>query len=277
MRISSTRNQVVKDIRSLARNSVRRERGRYLAEGVRLVSEAVATKQTAVLVLFEPESLKRSAAGLALLSAIPGWAEMAHEVEPHVLAAAAQTETPSGVIAVLRAPRPEPLESHAADRFGLILDGLSDPGNAGTILRTADAFGVGYIITTPESVDLFSPKVVRAGMGAHFRLPLYEHRSWEDIEQALPGVALVVADASAGRPLQKVGWPERACIVIGREAAGPSQRALELSDLQVRIPLRPEVESLNAAVAAAILLYAGPGSALIGELSVTDDGLRRTR
>jgi TrmH family RNA methyltransferase len=262
--ITSSRNPVVRDVRALARASVRRERGLYLAEGVRLVSEALSTNQTAALVLFEPESLKRSPAGSALLSAVPAWAETAYEVEPHVLAAAAQTETPAGILAVLRMPEPKLLESHASTRFGLILDGLADPGNAGTILRTADAFGVGYVVTTPGSVDLFSPKVVRAGMGAHFRLPLYEHRAWQEIRAALPGICLAVADAALGQPLPSVIWPERCCIVIGGEAAGPSQEAHELAGLRVRIPLRPEVESLNAAVAAAILLYAGPGSTLIG-------------
>jgi TrmH family RNA methyltransferase len=215
-------------------------------------------------VLFDPDALRRSAAGATLLKRLPGWAEQTHEVDSRILSAVAQTETPAGIVAVLRLPHPPPLTTHSGDRYGLILDGLSDPGNAGTILRTADAFGLGYAVTTPGSVDLFSPKVVRAGMGAHFRLPLYEHVSWPEISEALPGVDLVVADAEEGEPVQQIVWPERTGIVIGSEATGVSAEALAAAHMKVCIPIRPEVESLNAAVAAAILLYAGAGSTLSG-------------
>jgi TrmH family RNA methyltransferase len=262
-RITSTRNAVVQLVRSLDRPSVRRERGQYLAEGVRLVSEAVSSGQTADLVLFDPDALRRSPAGIALLSRIPAWAAQAREVATHVLAATAQTETPAGVLAVLRAPPPPPpLKTRAGDQFGVILDGISDPGNAGTILRAADAFGVSYVVTTPGTVDLHSPKVVRAGMGAHFRLLLYEHSAWEQVEDDLTGVCLVIADSDSGDPLPSFQWPDRACIVIGSEAFGPSAGARRSSQVRVHIPVKPGVESLNAAVAAAIVLYSGPGLAL---------------
>ena len=109
MRITSTRNPVIQEVRGLSRASVRRDERLYLGEGVRLVSEAISTSQPAALVLYDADALARSAAGSALLEALPAWAERTCEVAPHVLAAAADTETPAGVLAVLRMPNAAPL------------------------------------------------------------------------------------------------------------------------------------------------------------------------
>lgn len=259
MRVSSTQNPIVRYVRSLAKAPVRRDEQVYLAEGVRLVSEAVQTRQAASLVLYNPELLMLSAAGSSLLAEISAWASRAVEVDQRVLSAASQTETPAGVLAVLRVPEWPPLASHAGDRFGLLLDGLTDPGNAGTIVRTAAAFGVDYLVGI-GGVDLFAPKVVRAGMGAHFRLPIYSHLSWPEARAALPTPTMVAADAKAGEPAETFRWPSCTGLVVGSEASGLSAVAGEAIQSRVHIPLRPGVQSLNAAVAASILLYIGLGS-----------------
>ncbi|MGI8968901.1 MAG: TrmH family RNA methyltransferase [Chloroflexota bacterium] len=256
MRITSTRNPLVQFVRSLARPAERRSHGAYLIEGVRLVQEAIHLRQLATLVLYDPDVLLRTAPGSSLVESLAGWAERTQAVAPHVLAAAAQTETPSGVVAVLRLPEPAPLADHGRDRLGLILDGLADPGNAGAILRTADAFACGYVVTTPGTTDLFAPKVVRAGMGAHFRLPLYQHLDWRELRAALPTVALVGADADKGEPVQTFAWPDTAGLVIGGEAHGLSSEARADVSALLRIPMRAGVESLNAGAAASILLFA---------------------
>jgi TrmH family RNA methyltransferase len=133
VRLTSTHNPVVKYVRSLERPQVRRADGVYLAEGVRLVGEALSHRQQAAVALYDPDSLARSDAGSRLLAELPRWAERAYEVDQRVLTAAAQTDTPAGVLVVLRRQEPSPLHGHAGDRFGVILDRLSDPGNAGTI------------------------------------------------------------------------------------------------------------------------------------------------
>jgi TrmH family RNA methyltransferase len=265
VRITSRHNPVVKYVRSLERASVRREEGVFLVEGVRLVQEAWQTGQFATIALYDPDLLRRSAAGTSLLGQLPRWAESAHEVDAHVLTAAAQTEHPSGVLAVLRMREEPPLATHDADHFGVILDAVSDPGNTGTIVRTAAAAGVNYLLALGGSADLYSPKVVRAGMGAHFRLPLYQHISWDDIASSLPDVTLVATDARADQSIYGFEWPQRSALVIGAEAYGLSRAALAQSPARVRIPMTRGVESLNAAVAASIVIYSALGPEISSE------------
>lgn len=262
MRITSTRNPTVKFVRSLERARARRESGLYLAEGVRLVMEAVQTGQNASLVLYDPDLLIRSAAGSSLLARLPGWAEEAYEVPEHVLQAAAQTEHPAGVVAVLRHPEMGNLRECVDERFGVILDGVADPGNSGTILRTAAAAGAAYVVSTPGSADLFAPKVVRAGMGAHFRLRLFDAVPWDRIRRDLEGVVLVATDVEGGTSVYQVTWPERAALIAGGEAAGMSREGRDLVDMRVHIPMVPGVESLNVSVATGIILYEALGRSI---------------
>jgi TrmH family RNA methyltransferase len=156
-------------------------------------------------------------------------------------------------------PEPAPLASHGEDQLGIILDRLADPGNAGTILRTADAAGVGYVVSLPGTVDLFSPKVVRAGMGAHFRVPLYADMSSDDVGSALPNLTWITTDAHSGASIYNYTWPAHAALVIGSEAHGLSAEVESIAHHSIRIPMRPGVESLNAAVAAAITIYSALG------------------
>lgn len=260
MPITSTRHDAVKFVRTLARASVRRKERMYLAEGVRLVTEALDTGQAAALVLYDPAALIRSEAGSRLIERIPTWAERWYEAGGRVLEAAGETEAQPGILAVLRHPTGEPLDAHASDHFGVYLDGVADPGNVGTILRAADAFGADYAVAAPGTADLFAPKVVRAGMGAHFRLPTYDHLSWEVIRTALPNTILVGADADKGEAVQDFTWPARTGLVVGGEARGLSPQAVEVLDRYVHIPMRPGVESLNAAMAASILLFTASSS-----------------
>ncbi|MBV9280125.1 MAG: RNA methyltransferase [Chloroflexi bacterium] len=223
------------------------------------MAEALNARQRATVALYDPALLSRTEAGAALAQRLSGWAERSYEVDGRILHAAAATETPAGVVAVLRYPDPPPLEAHGAGRFGLILDRLSDPGNAGTILRTADATGVGYVVALPGSVDLFAPKVVRAGMGAHFRLAVYRGISWSGLAAELPDVSWVGIDAAGERSLCGFSWPERSGLVVGGEAHGLSPEVRGGIHTCLRIPMRFGVESLNAAVAASLALYAALG------------------
>jgi RNA methyltransferase, TrmH family len=266
VRLTSTHNPVVKYVRSLERAAVRREGGVYVAEGVRLVREAISTDQKATVALYDPETLGRSPEGGSLLEALAGWADESYEVDAHVLKAAAQTEHPSGIVAVLRFPSTPPLEQQREARFGVILDTISDPGNAGTIARTALAAGAEYVASTPNSVDLFAPKVVRAGMGAHFRLPLYSGTPWSELRKSLPGTTFVAASASAERSVYHFTWPACSALVVGSEAHGLSPEGASSVRAGVRIPMQPEVESLNASIAAGILIYAARSSILASEM-----------
>jgi TrmH family RNA methyltransferase len=254
--LSSTHNPLIKYVRSLERAAVRRESGEYVAEGVRLLREAVTTGQTARVVLYDSEALQRSPDGARLLPDLIAWGHEAYEVDHHVMKAVSQTDHPGGALAVLKLPVMPPLDAQREAPFGIVLDTVSDPGNAGTIARTASAVGADYLVSTLTSVDLFGPKVVRAGMGAHFKLPLYSGVTWEDLRSCLSDTSFVAASTDGEHALYQFEWPERSVLVVGSEARGLSPQAGAAIDARVRIPMKAGVESLNVAIAAGILMYA---------------------
>jgi TrmH family RNA methyltransferase len=136
----------------------------------------------------------------------------------------------------------------------LILDGLRDPGNLGTILRSAEAVDVGYVILAPGSVDLYNPKVVRGAMGAHFRLPVHA-LDWPEISGAVAGRDVWLADAAGRVSYDAVNWSRPSVLIVGGEAAGATEEAATLSTGRVSIPMAAGVESLNAAMAASVILF----------------------
>ena len=144
--------------------------------------------------------------------------------------------------------------------FILLLDAIRDPGNLGTILRTAAAAGVQGIILTPDCVDPFSPKVLRSAMGAHFRLPLLV-LEWMEIQSlfkpggAHPGVKIYLSDVGDSQPYTQADFHSPAALIIGGEAEGAGAEAQLLAERRIHIPMAAGVESLNAAVAAAILMF----------------------
>jgi TrmH family RNA methyltransferase len=175
-------------------------------------------------------------------------------VSEPVMAVMSDTVTPAGILAVLpmyEPSIPQPLT------WALVVDRLRDPGNMGTILRSAHAAGVELVITTRDTVDVYSPKVVRAGMGAHFRLNLCLNQPWRMIEDTLAGLNVLLAKPREGNPYWKVDWRQPTALWIGGEAEGVSAKAKRLATGAVTIPMYEDVESLNAAVAASILLFEG--------------------
>lgn len=244
--ITSTDNPLVKRVRALM--SKRRDRetqGVLVAEGVRLLSEAVRAGLPAELVAWTHPLDDRARAVLAGLE--QGGARSV-PVSPAVMAALADTTTPPGLLAVLPQPRwpvPHPLT------WALALDRVRDPGNLGTMLRTAWAAGVQAVFVLPECADVFSPKVVRAAMGAHFGLPIVTV-AWE----ALPALPWWLADVGAGRPYTAADWRAAHGLIVANEAEGPSPAARAHATQVIHIPMHPRAESLNAGVAAGILLFA---------------------
>jgi TrmH family RNA methyltransferase len=248
--ITSTKNPTIQWVRSLqAKAQARREAGVFVVEGVRLVEEALAAGMEASLVLFTEEISPR---GRAVVEAFAARGSPVEAAADHVLQAASETKTPQGILAVLSTlelPLPE------APDFLLILDGIRDPGNLGTILRTAAAAGVQAVLLTPGSADPFAPKVLRSAMGAHFQLPV-RPMDWETLHTYLAnaGVGVYLAAAGAGEPFYRADFRRPLALLIGGEAEGPGGQAQELADARVHIPMPGGSESLNAAVAAGILM-----------------------
>jgi TrmH family RNA methyltransferase len=166
--------------------------------------------------------------------------------------ALSDTVTPAGILAVFSMRECLPPVSLT---WALILDRLRDPGNLGTILRSASAAGVECVMTTKGTVDAYSPKVVRAGMGAHWALNLCLDQPWSQIEQALEGLQVLLAVPRDGRPYWDVDWRQPTALIIGGEAEGASAEAERPATERVTIPMRQDTESLNAAVAASVLLF----------------------
>lgn len=246
--ITSLHNERVKQVRALVRRRVREREARFVVEGTRLVEEMVGAGVRPALVFYTAEWLA-SAPAQPLRAALEQAEAGAWLVSEPVLEACAETQSPQGILAV--APF-----CHRPPREGLILilDRLRDPGNLGTILRSAQAAGVGQVILAPETVDLYNPKAVRGAMGAHFRLPI-ARLEWEAIRDRLSGRAVWLADAHGRMAYDAVDWTAPAALIVGGEAEGAGQEARSLAGEGVSIPMAPESESLNAAMAATIILF----------------------
>ena len=178
------------------------------------------------------------------------------EVDEGTMEDVANTETPQGILLVAEEPAPDPgLVWNARLPRILLLDGIQDPGNAGTLVRAAAAFGCSAVVALPGTTDLWSSRAVRAAAGTGFALPLL-HQSWEEADGHLEasGLPLMVADAH-GTPAGSLAAPDRWVLAVGSEGAGCRDEVLRRSRVRISIPMKGGVESLNAGVAGAILLF----------------------
>lgn len=249
--ITSADNQTVKEARALLEPKGRREQGRFLVEGVRLIEEALRAGMRPAF-LFHLGEARENARGAALLEEAAGGGAPVVELAPKVFNTLTDTVVSQGVIAVLPIPRVTP---PSRPTFILVLDQLRDPGNVGTILRGAEAAGAHQLILTPGSVDPWSPKVVRSGMGAHFRLPLLAAKTWDVVDAALQGLPVWLSDARGAQPYDEVDWNGPFALVIGGEATGYTPDAWTAPAGRVMIPMAQPVESLNAAMAATVFMF----------------------
>ena len=242
--------------RDLGRRKARERDQLFVAEGIRAVEELVRSSLRIRGVLAAPQ-LKDTPRGAALIAAARGRAGELVEVTDRDFASAAQTDSPQGVLAVAEIPAGEldsiPLKPQA--RL-LVLDAVQDPGNVGTIVRTAAALGVAATIALPGTVDLWNAKVVRSAMGAQFHHPAFRS-TWEELDPFLTANQVAVWGADgAGAPPDSARPPGRLALVVGNEGAGLRDDARRRCVQLVGLPVSDAVESLNVAVAAGILIYA---------------------
>ncbi|WP_374687798.1 TrmH family RNA methyltransferase [Promineifilum sp.] len=246
--ITSRANTQVKYIRRLlAEKRFRHDERAFVVEGTRWLRE-LALAQLTPRALFATPEWAASDEGQGLTAALAVEPAL---VDEKVMAAMSDTETAPGVLAVL-AMEPRPLP--AAPTLLLILDAVSNPGNLGTILRTAAAAGADGVLLAPGSVDAYNPKVVRGSMGAILRLPVWQE-NWEVIGRLAAGLDVWLAAARDGVAHTAVDWRRPSAILIGSEAQGAGAQGERLATGRVTIPMRDETESLNAAMAAGILLF----------------------
>jgi TrmH family RNA methyltransferase len=246
--ITSPQNPKIKLIRALmGRPKERRETGAFVVEGVRLVEEAEARGWGFRFALFDGSL---NARGSSLVEQLLSRKIDVEEVSGPLMKSLSDTETPQGILAVLELNQ-SPITNDYD--FVLIPDQIRDPGNLGTLLRTAAAAGVQAVFLPPETTDAFAPKVVRSGMGAHFYLPI-QSMKWEKIRREIDGLQVYLADMD-GQSCWGTDLREPLALIVGSEAEGTSEEARELATQTISIPMSGDIESLNASVAGSVLMF----------------------
>ncbi len=249
--LTSIENPRIKAARKLHTRKGRLAAGHLLVEGVRLLADAWQSGMRPETVFYAPEMLSGSE-GSRLLAQLQETGCPCFGCAPAVFSSLAETVTPQGIAAVLPLPK---LALPAQPTLLLVLDGIGDPGNAGTLLRSAEAAGADGVIVGPGTVDPFNDKVVRAAMGAHFRLPLRPCANWEEVATLLPAeMVWYVADADAPNRYDRIDWCRSCAVIIGSEAHGTSM-PVRVRSTGIQIPMAGAVESLNAAVAGSVVLF----------------------
>lgn len=239
--IISKQNSLIKEIRSLQNKKFRESLNRYFVEGVKMVNEAFKFNQKVLCVIATEINLSKLNVGDFPIEI----------VSEEVYASISEEKSPQGVLAVIE--KPIPTKQMPNQGIALLLDGVSDPGNLGTIIRTMVASGYKNLLITNDCVDVFSPKVVRASMSGIYSVNIFQVER-ENLKNQI-NLPIIVADMG-GEDVFKFNAPQDFCLVIGNEAHGVSKQVRDIADYCVKIPMEQEMESLNAGISAGILMYA---------------------
>lgn len=234
--ITSRQHPFVKSCKQLLSGKGRREQGKFLAEGARIAEEAVRTGAAEVLLIRDGESIPSVSVPVYILSEA-----CFNDVS--------DTKTPQGIIAVCRIPQDTRL---TADKL-LLCDGIADPGNLGTMIRTAEGAGFGGVLLL-GGVDPFHPKTVRSTMGSIFRIPVCRVTE-EELRRDYSAYEMVITSLQDSENFYETSFSDCMILTVGSEAHGVSEEIRRLADKRVRLPMDGEVESLNAAVSAGIMMY----------------------
>jgi len=245
--LTSLQNEKVKLVHALQTQAkARRKESKIVLEGARLIGDAVKQGIVPDFILYTS-----TASSDSLVSDLNSRGFSLISVSDDVMRHVSDTQQPQGIVGVF--PMPHPTLPEKPERV-LILDAIRDPGNMGTLLRTAAGAGVQAVLLSPDCVDPYNPKTLRGGMGAHFRVPVVE-RPWSQIARYCQGMSIYVADSHGDIRYDEDNWSWAWALIIGSEAHGASEVAQHLAMARLYIPLAAETESLNAAVAAGVILF----------------------
>ena len=247
--IQSSQNPKIQLVHALMNQGKARQKHQsFVAEGVRLLEDGLRSTVPLKFALFKQTPSTRSA---SLLKNLDESRVELNLVDDQLFDSLSGTEHSQGVIGVFE------IKSFALPEkadFLVVPDQLRDPGNLGTILRSAEAAGAQAVLLPPGNTDAFAPKVVRSGMGAHFRLPI-QHLPWDVIEHLLEGLAVFHANMQGEQICWQADLKQPLALLIGGEAEGVSPEGASLASSSLRIPMAGETESLNAAISASLLMF----------------------
>jgi TrmH family RNA methyltransferase len=253
----------LKELGKLKTKKERAAQRKFLIEGLRLCEEAAASSWTVESAIFT-QSFGEKAREKALLQRLHSLGVAPILVKSQDLARLSDTVTAQGIVCVVKTKQHSIDDLWTKDRLGasksqvvLALDGISDPGNVGTLIRTADAFGVAAVLLSLDTVELYNPKVIRSTIGSVFHLPVFDEINLEETipQMKKTGFRILGTHVTQGKSADQVRPSRKACLLIGSEAQGLSHRLIESSDEMIHIPSPGKAESLNVAVAGGILLY----------------------
>jgi len=256
MKIESRDNSLLRHARAVRDGKVPEL---IFVEGLRLCEETLRSDLTIEAVIYSEEiAQKEGAAGT--IQKLGKFAERLAVVSEKLLASISYTRTPQGIVVLARRPQIDETAFKAAQPDSpllIVMHVINNPVNVGAILRTAEAAGVTGAIGTAKTADPFSPKALRGAMGSAFRLPIWTGASYPDVLAwcAQRQIQTVCADADAAKVFTDVNWRQPSALIVGPESSGLSSEDISAADEAVRIPMHANVESLNVAVAAGILLY----------------------
>lgn len=254
--ITSSANARIKQLIQLQNKAKTREsEGLFVCEGRKMFDELRRYRPDLLQMTYISESFYTQ-----MKQTEPDYlAGISYEViQDSVFREAAQTVTPQGILALAEQPsyRLEDILREGRLRL-LFLENLQDPGNLGTILRTAEGAGMDAVLLSRDSVDIFNPKVIRSTMGSIFRMPFYYAENTHELLDVLKkhDISLYAAALTGAEDFDRITYADRMAILIGNEANGLTDSTIQQSDARIRIPMYGKVESLNAAVAAALIMY----------------------
>lgn len=254
--ITSKQNSIVKYIRGLRDKRTRDREQRFIIEGFKMVAEAVDSGWIPEKILITGYGENQPQARVILANS--GQAQLvrvSEEVMDHIC----ETETPQGIAALIRIPPVSPADIKAGPgSLFVVADGVQDPGNVGTIIRAADAFGSEAVFLTVGCADLYNAKTLRSTMGSVFHLPVVNGIDSFVLQNFFRQNGISIAATSLGEsavPLPQAGLKRPLAVIFGSESRGVSEEFLGTADLQIKIPMAGPAESLNVAVAAGIVLY----------------------
>ena len=255
--ISSAQNPIIKEIKALKEKKYRDRKGLYFIEGIRFIEEALKEKELINKVLVS-EKITEVKGGSEILKQLEeADSRNVYTVPDKLYLEVTDTENPQGILAVM-SKKSVGIESVYDDKnFFVVLDSIQDPGNMGTIIRTADAAGATAVIVSKGCVDVYNPKVLRSTMGSIFHIPIcYCENILEGLQSLKEkGITLCAAHLDGEKSYFDLNNKDNIAVIIGNEANGISDSVAAISDELVKIPMEGKSESLNASVAAGLLIY----------------------